>query len=223
MFIHKNCWEFGRCCALKASNERFATIAIGIEVSENAGPPTRTMVDFCEVLTETIITRSLESSMQTDELNQCHLSSQTDVINEFHVSTETDALDQCHASAQTEIMDPCHVSTETDVKTQCHASVQTEISDTCDVSSMTEVQELDQCHVSTQTDLGYDSSSTANGSVVPPEDVSMCEKIDDGLAMASNENACKTSSILNGGPGADDTDDGKSAFQYGPSRQIMTP
>lgn len=36
IFVHKNCWKFGQCCALEASNEQSATAATGVEVSMNA-------------------------------------------------------------------------------------------------------------------------------------------------------------------------------------------
>jgi hypothetical protein len=173
VYIHKRYWEFGLCCSIKASNERSATTATGVEVSANVGSPARTMVDSCEVSTETIETRSTESSEQTDELSRCHFSSQTDVFDRCHVSTETDALDHCHASAQTEMLKPCHVSTETDVL------------------------DLNQCHMSIQTDIGYDRLSIGNGSVISLGDVPRCEHIHSGPTIMTSKRRMRNSLFNN--------------------------
>lgn len=87
--MHKCCWIFGQCCVLEASDKRSAT---GVEVSEDAEPPgARNRVEVCEVSTETTA-YLVDSSMQTDVLDQLHVSTQTDPKVHHHSSSADESV-----------------------------------------------------------------------------------------------------------------------------------
>lgn len=72
MFIHKQCWEFGHCCAIEYFNNQSVTIATaGVEVSETAElKQARMTVEVRDIATQKK-TDSVEGSMQTELLDQC--------------------------------------------------------------------------------------------------------------------------------------------------------